>query len=176
MDEWLPGGTELSGDEALAELARRYLRSHGPASVKDFAWWTGLTLTEAKRAAASVATEFDRASVDGVEYWHDPGVRARSGSRAFLLPPFDEYTIAYADRSAVVDRDRLAAVGYGIAPNLIIDGRLAARWKRTLTRDTVAIELDPSRPLTREEQELVPAAVERYARFLGVRPSIAGID
>ena len=176
MDEWLPGGSDLSGDEALAELARRYFRSHGPATIKDFAWWTGLTLTAARRAAAFVRTEFDQESVDGVDHWQAPGVRPRPGPRAFLLPPFDEYTIAYADRSAVVDRDRLAEVGYGIGPNLIIDGRLAARWKRTLGRDTVAIELDPVRPLTGDERELVPAAVEPYARFLGLSPTITGVD
>jgi hypothetical protein len=178
MDEWFPGGTELSGDEALAEVARRYFRSHGPATVRDFAWWTGLTLTAAKRAAEAVEGEFDRESTDGVEYWRSPGLgggRPRKAPRAFLLPPFDEYTVAYADRGAVVDRDRLAATGYGIGANLVIDGRLAGLWKRTLERDTVRIELGTLRPLTREEQELVPAAVEPYARFLGLSPVIEGV-
>lgn len=178
MDEWMPGGTELAGDEALAEMARRYFRSHGPATIRDFAWWTGVTPTEAKRAAEAVRGEFDRERVDGVEYWLGPGPgggHAPTAPRAFLLPPFDEYTIAYADRGAVVDRDRLAATGHGIGPNLIIDGRLAALWKRTRTLDTVSVELDPLRPLTSEEKRLVPAAVERYARFLGLTPAIAGI-
>jgi len=174
LDEWMPGGTELSGDEALAEMARRYFRSHGPATMRDFAWWTGVTLTEAKRAAAMVEGEFDRESVDGVEHWLSPGGgrRAPQAPRAFLLPPFDEYTIAYADRGAVVDRDRLVAAGHGIGSNLIIDGRLAGLWKRTLQRDTVSIAVDPLRPLTREEKDLVPAAVEPYARFLGLSPVI----
>jgi len=178
MDEWMPGGTELSSDEALAEMARRYFRSHGPATIKDFAWWTGVTLAEATRAAEAVRGEFDRESIDGIEFWLSPnlgGGRTRKAPRAFLLPPFDEYTIAYADRGAVVDRDRLAATGHGIGSNLIIDGRLAGLWKRTLKRDTVAIELDPLLPLTPEEKALVPAAVEPYARFLGLSPAIAGI-
>lgn len=178
IDEWMPGGTELSGEEALAEMARRYFRSHGPATIRDFAWWTGVTLTEAKRAAEAVKGEFDRESIDGVENWLSPGLggKARKGPRAaFLLPPFDEYTIAYADRGAVVDRDRLVAAGHGIGPNLIIDGRLAGLWKRTLKRDIVSIELHPLRPLTREEKGLVPAAVGPYARFLGLSPAIVGI-
>src|SRR5262245_19320721 len=57
MDEWIPGGTDLSGEEALAEVARRYFRSHGPATIKDFAWWAGVTLTEARRAAEAVKGE-----------------------------------------------------------------------------------------------------------------------
>jgi hypothetical protein len=72
----------------------------------------------------------------------------------------------------VLDRSRLGAAGHGLAPNLIIDGRLAAVWKRTLQRDRVTIDLYPLRPLTREEKELVPAVVEPYARFLGLSPTI----
>ncbi len=178
MDEWLPGGNELSGDGALAEIARRYFRSHGPATIKDFAWWTGVRLIEAKRAAEAVRGELDRERIDGVEVWLRPGLgvgRARNAPRAFLLPPFDEYTVGYADRSAVVDRERLVAAGHGIGSNLMIDGRLAALWKRTRKRDAVCIELVPLRPFTREEKGMVPAVVESYARFLGLSPTIAGI-
>jgi len=175
MDEWMPGGTELSGDEALAEMARRYFRSHGPATLKDFAWWAGATMTEAKRVIEAIKGEFDRESIEGVEYWLSPGAgQANKARRAFLLPPFDEYTVAYADRGAVVDRERLVASGHGIGANLIIDGRLAATWKRTLKRDTVTVEFDALRPLTGEEKDLVQAAVEPYARFLGLSPAIVG--
>jgi hypothetical protein len=176
MDEWMPGGTQLSGDEALAEMARRYFRSHGPATIKDFAWWTGVNLTEARRTAEAVKDEFVRETVDGVEYWLSAGPsRKEKAPRAFVLPPFDEYTVAYADRGAVVDREQLATSGHGIGSNVIIDGRLAGVWKRTLKRDTVTFEMDPLRPLTSEEKDLVPAAVESYARFLGLSPSIARI-
>ena len=92
MDEWLPGGTELSGDEALAEMARRYFRSHGPATIKDFAWWTGVTLTEAKRAAEAVRDELEQECIDGVEVWLSPGLGVgppRSAPRALLQPPID---------------------------------------------------------------------------------------
>lgn len=176
MDEWMPGGAELSGQEALAEMARRYFRSHGPATLKDFAWWTGATLTEVRRAVEAVKGEFDRETIDGVEVWLSPGLSpTRKAPRAFMLPPFDEYTVAYADRGAVVERERLVAAGHGIGPNLIIDGRLAGLWKRTLKKDTVSIEFDLLRPLTSEEKALVPQAVEPYARFLGLSPAIVGL-
>ncbi len=177
MDEWLPGGIELSDDEALAEMARRYFRSHGPATIKDFAWWTGVTLTEAKSAAEAVRGELDRERIDGVEVWLSTGlgVGPPNARRAFLLPAFDEYTVGYADRSAVVDRDRLVETGHGIGANLIIDGRLAAMWKRALKRDAISIDLVPLRPFTREEKRLVPAVIESYARFLGLSPNVGGI-
>jgi hypothetical protein len=170
LDEWMPGGADLSGEAALAEVARRYFRSHGPATVKDFAHWTGITQTEAKRAAESIRGELHRETVAGTEYWLHPGKRKPKTPRAFLLPAYDEYTVAYADRSAVVERDRLAAAGYAIGPNLIIDGKLAGLWKRTLGRDSVSVELRPLRPLSREEKDLAAEAVERYARFLGLDP------
>ncbi|WP_117210748.1 winged helix DNA-binding domain-containing protein [Allorhizocola rhizosphaerae] len=176
MDEWMPGGVDLSGEEALAEMARRYFRSHGPATIKDFAGWTGVTLTEARRAAEAVKGEFDRETGDdGAEYWLSPGLggRGRKAPPVFLLPPFDEYTVAYADRSAVIGSHALAAVGHGIASNLIIDGRLAGLWKRTLKRDSISVEVQAIRPLSREEREMIPAAVERYARFLGLSPTLA---
>jgi hypothetical protein len=173
LDEWVPNGSDLSGIEALAEMARRYLRSHGPATVDDFAWWTGVTKKEARSALEVVRREFDQMTLDGVEHWWSAGENPGGESpRAFLLPPFDEYTIAYVDRSAVVDHDRLASSGYGIGSNLIIDGRLAGLWKRTRDDDTVTIELRPTRSLSGEEQDLIPAAVASYARFLGLRPAL----
>jgi hypothetical protein len=134
-----------------------------------------VTLTEAKRAVEAVRAEFATATINGIEYVHtaSPGC-IRTAPRAFLLPPFDEYTVAYADRDAVLDREQLVSAGHGIGANLIIDGRIAAQWRRTFKRDTV-VELDPLRPLTTDEQDLVPAAVERYARFLGLNPTIARI-
>ena len=127
-----------------------------------------------RMSGAVTEAEFERAGVDGVEYWLSPGlIGGRKARGAYLLPPYDEYTVAYADRSAVVDRERLAATGHGIGPNVIIDGRLAARWKRTTKKDTVAVELDPLRPLTDAEKDMVRKEVAAYARFLGLRPGEA---
>ncbi len=68
LDEWLPTGNNLTGEAALTELARRYFRSHGPATTKDFAWWTGLTATEAKRIIANLK-ELRSQTIEGAEYW-----------------------------------------------------------------------------------------------------------
>ena len=128
--------------------------------------------------ASRLKGEFERQTVDGVEFWLSPGLAAKKpakAGRAYLLPPFDEYTISYADRGAVVDREQLAASGHGIGSNLIIDGRLAGLWKRTLKRDTVIVEITPLRSLSAKEKALVPAAVEPYAKFLGLTPEISGI-
>lgn len=172
LDEWLPGGRNLEGDEALAELAERYFQSHGPATIKDFAWWTGVTVAEAKRAVGRIEQLLQAATVDGTDYWFINNAQAQS-AQAFLLPPFDEYTIAYADRSAVIDRNKLKSVGYGIAPNVVIDGRIAGTYKRTLQKQSVTIALQPLNPLSTEYDMLVKEAAKRYAAFLGLEANVA---
>ncbi len=167
LDEWLPGGRDLSDDEALAELATRYFQSHGPATTKDFAWWTGLTVTEAKRATEHIRKNLHTINVEGIEYLMTDKTAVTS-SAPLLLPAYDEYTIAYADRTAAVDPDLLRTVGYGIAPNLIIDGRITGTWKRTLQKQSVVINVELRQPLSPQQKQLVKNAAERYAHYIGL--------
>lgn len=169
LDEWLPAGNDLTGETALAELTRRYFRSHGPATVKDFAWWTGLTTTEAKRIVTNLKDELHAQTIEGVEYWvAAQPAKATIPSRAYLLPPYDEYTIAYIDRNAAVSRTDLTKAKYGIAPNIIIDGRIVGTWKRVIKKDKVEISFDLLRPLAAKEKSLVHSAAKEYAEFLNL--------
>ncbi len=103
LDEWVPPAAPLSRDEALALLARRYLASHGPATAHDLAWWAGLTVGGATRAIDSVRTELAAEQVEGRTYWRLRSAAAVRGvSRAFLLPAWDEYTVAYRHRGHLV--------------------------------------------------------------------------
>ncbi|MCB0182020.1 MAG: AlkZ family DNA glycosylase, partial [Anaerolineae bacterium] len=105
LDDWLPAGKSLSRDESLAELARRYFTGHGPATVQDFIWWSGLLTADARAAVEMVTAELIENVVDGQTYWVSP---TESGPKApsptvYLLPGFDEYLLGYRDRSAVLD-------------------------------------------------------------------------
>jgi DNA glycosylase AlkZ-like len=169
LDEWTPRGRDLSGDEALAELATIYFRAHAPATANDFAWWAGFTLKEANRALLLIAGQLESTKVDGVEYWLPRAAPAASSGplSTLLLPPFDEYTVAYADRSAAAEKSILRSTAHGLAPNILIDGRIAGTWKRTLLgNDTVAITPHLLRILNRKEQIGLAQAAERYAAFL----------
>ena len=132
LDARAPSARSLDRDAALGELARRYLQSHGPATLRDFAWWSGLTVRDATAAFDAIAAALERDSVDGLHYWSFPeGTRSRTtaGSVAYLFPNYDEFLIAYKDRGLVpaypappagsVRRDRYAH-------HLVIDGRFAA--------------------------------------------------
>ncbi len=158
LEEWVPRAKMLDRDEALAELARRYFTSHGPATRKDFAWWSGVSAGDARRA-------IEMAQVD-VEKKPARAVNVRS-PHVVLLPPYDEYTVAYQDRSAALDPKHAAAARNGIfSPTIVIDGRIAGTWSRQLTRHGVTVALQPFAPLTGERGRAVDAAVARYARFL----------
>jgi len=174
LDEWLPGGRHVAGDEALAELAKRYFTSHGPATVRDFAWWSGLTLTEAKTAVEAAGRELVQETLEDRAYWSGPEASLDLGSApdAYLLPAYDEFTVAYEDRSAFLDPAVLQEVQYGLGPLLLIDGRMAGGWKRTLEKDRVVVNLRPLGPLNGERYAATVKAAQRYARFLGLEVSM----
>jgi hypothetical protein len=140
-------------------LARRFFASHGPATVADFAWWSGLTITDARAGLATVGEEELASGTAGGA----PCVR--------LLPNFDEYIVAYADRSAVYDSrhaNDFGARGSVLFTNtIVVDGRVAGTWKRTLTTRAVTVHTTLFRRLTKPEMVGLDGAVERYGAFLG---------
>ena len=170
LDEWVPRSRELSGDEAYAELATRYFQSHGPATVADFAWWSGLTMPEAKRFLCLIVNSLKSFSIDGTDYWL---TREHSDAPAtpwpvLLLPAFDEYTVGYADRSAAADAPTLKTVNYGLMANILINGRIAGIWKRAISaKNVIFIDAKLLRELTGKERVGLARATERYATFLG---------
>jgi len=167
----------LERDEALAELARRYFRSRGPATVADFKWWSGLAPADARAGLDAVRSELASSVVDGRVFWHsnDAAARARSPA-AFLLPAFDEYLIAYRDRDAVLDPKhvkRLNAGGGMLGTCVVVDGRVIGTWRRTLARATVAIGLDLFEAPVPRARQAITAAAQLYGAFLGLETSVA---
>lgn len=170
LNEWAPQGRDLSGEEALAELSKRYFQSHGPATARDFAWWAGITMAEAKHGMRLIADSLETLRVEGIEYWlvrGDHGCKEGPRNTVLLLPAFDEYTVAYADRSAAADEDALSKVNHGISANIIANGRIAGAWTRKLSRNTVAIEYKLLRHLAAGERAALNRVVGEYGRFIG---------
>src|SRR5438034_3950749 len=132
LDERAPQARTLDRDEALAELARRYFTSHGPATLQDFAWWSGLPLRDVRAGAELAALHIDRMRINGVEYFIGAStpVQTRDSHSLHLLPPFDEYTVAYRDRSAAVaaEHKELASSGGVFRPSIVVDGQVVGTW------------------------------------------------
>jgi len=167
----------MTRDEALAELTRRYFTSHGPATIRDFVWWSGLTVTDARAGLAMNASTLVRDQVDSLTFWHD-GKRLTkpvSSPLVRLLANYDEYFIAFQDRAwftaprlpTASARDRSI-----FAHQLVIDGQLCGAWSRTLRAKTVDIDVRPFRVLRNSERGAVVAEAERYGRFLELPPNI----
>lgn len=178
LDEWVPGAKSLPHDEALATLALRYFTSHGPASVPDFVWWSGLTATEAKAGLAAVADQLDRAVIDGQEYYFAQGLPAAPAGppEVFLLPPYDEFLVAYRDRSAALDAQyatRIVPGGNGIFnPIVVVGGRVVGTWKRAFKSDRVQMTFSPFTAFEEAQAGAITAAAERYACFVGKRAAV----
>jgi hypothetical protein len=145
LEERAPSARTLPRDEALTELAKRYFTSHGPATLRDYAWWSGLTVRDAKAGIEAVAPALDEEVIGGRTCWSlaTKVPTARGSVTAHLLPNYDEYLVAYKDRGPVV-----GSSGRDVfAHYFVIDGRLAGSWKRTLKNDAVLVESVPYRRL-----------------------------
>jgi len=161
--------TTLARDEALAELKGRYFTSHGPATVQDFAWWSGLTLADVRSGIEMVGAQLSHEEYDGQIYWFaatTPPPTAGKSQWAYLLPNYDEYTISYRDHSGVFDPANLSNLIF--SHMIVIAGRIAGTWKRTLTKNTVMIETNTFMPLSNADQRAVTIAAQRYGAFLGM--------
>jgi hypothetical protein len=179
LDERVAHTKELARDDALAELARRYFPTRGPATLHDFAWWSGLTIAEGKRAVSMLGKEVESRAIEGTTYWQRPGRprQARAVHAAHLLPNFDEYFVGFRDRSAI--HGLLRDAGHG--PSLrdlpgnviVVDGQIVGDWKRTLTREGVLVELMPKTKLSADAKRGVADAARRFGEFLGRNVEIA---
>jgi Winged helix DNA-binding domain len=173
LDEWAPDAKSLPRDEALATLAKRYFTGHGPATLQDFIWWAGLTVADARAGLQAVASQLGHEVIGGQEYYYaqDQPTVEPGATGVFLLPPFDEFLVAYRDRSASLDAQYQPLIvpgGNGIFnPIVVIDGRVVGLWKRTFKRDTVTMTFSPFKSWDKAQAAAITAAAERYARFVG---------
>ena len=174
LEQRVPPADELGDDAALAELARRYFTSHGPATVPDFVWWSGLTTAQARRALDMAQRDLEPVGVEEKTYWLGPvaaGSRPK-GPVAHLLPNFDELTVAYKDRGATVGADVMAVARTGgflaLSNVVVIDGQAVGPWKRVVKKNAVTITATSVRRLARAERDAVEAAADAYGSYLGL--------
>lgn len=174
FDEWLPRARSMPREEALGTLAERYFTSHGPATLADFVWWSGLTVTDARRAIAIAGSRIRGLALDGAPavHWVEGGAAPRlgAGGAVHLLPSFDEMLVGYTDRGASVDAAvaRRVIAGGIFLPVVVADGRVVGTWRRRTGRGAVACSTVPFVTWSQATRQAVRRATERYARFLGV--------
>jgi hypothetical protein len=172
--------SEADRDEALARFLLRYATGHAPVTVSDFAWWSGLTLTDARRALVVAGR---RTESLGEEGWLVPAEGeslvqgSPSGGTSALAPvqatpAWDEYVLGYRERSPVLDpafAGRVSPTGNGVfLPTIVSSGRVVGTWRHSVQRSRLIVQTDPFTSLTASERRGFDASVDRMARFLGV--------
>jgi hypothetical protein len=172
LDEWVPNPKTLEHDEALGELALRYIRSHGPATDRDFSWWSSLTLTDARKGLAIVRDQVESREVESVEYLFSPELAEPSAAAGVrLLPGFDEYLLGYTDRRVALATEHEPLVFPGrngmFLSTIVSDGAVVGTWKRSTTSAGVTVDLQPFSALSRRATSAARSAAREYARFLG---------
>lgn len=172
LDEWLPKTRDIRGDEALGELATRYYTSHGPATLKDFAGWASLPITQAKRSIEVAGTAIAKTTIDTTDYWHSPKPSATLKGSAFLLPGFDEFILGYKDRSPALIAEHAHKIVPGnngmFKPTVVIDGQVVGTWKKVERKGMMTITLDTFEPSATTHHAKLEQAVNRYSDFLGL--------
>ena len=169
---------DFDREQALARLALRYFTSHGPATVKDLAYWATLTITDVRRGLDAVSDQLSSFEHDGRTYWHAPGGPPDGPGEpaGHLLQLLDETYRGYQDSRWVLDaegvvpRQRESAIGMAL-----VDGQLVAAMKRTLDAKRVRFDLMPHRPLRAAERRALDDAAERYGAFLDRPAEITGV-
>jgi hypothetical protein len=160
-------------EESLVELAMRYFTSHGPASFLDFAWWSGLSMPDARHAFESVKSKFLSDTI-GTEIYLFNGANAvgsRGRNSVFLLPAYDEFLISYRERSAslsMVDNKKAISNNGIFYPVIVVDGQVAGVWKRKITKKSVVVETNFFRSMSKSIRTRIEDQGERFGRFLNM--------
>jgi len=179
LDERVPPTKELERDEALGELAIHYFTPRGPATIDDFAWWSGLTKADCKRAVQIVDKKLRRAVFGEREYWMPDVARSAKmkSPLARLLPSYDEYFIGLKDRSAIhtkLEGNDLRTANVLIFRHVvIIDGQIVAGWSWKSKGASTEVELKPLTRISESDRREIDHEVARFGAFLQRPTSLA---
>lgn len=169
LDERAGRGRSPEKDEALTELTIRYFRSRSPATVKDFATWSGLTITDCKRGIEMTKPLLQKVIIDQQEYYFgtDASLQSKQYDKIHLLPVYDEFIMGYKDRSAMMTLK--GAYPFRYDSMIISGGQVIGTWKRTLLKNAINIELDLFKPLKKAQSRAYDEVVNRFGEFMKLK-------
>lgn len=175
LDERVPAGRPFDREAALAELTHRYFTSHGPATMHDFAWWSGLTMADVRAGLDMVGSRLESETIDDRTWWFGtraPTRRTTTSHGVRLLPNYDEHIVAYRDHAPSLHPDLRRPLDPGddsLNAHIIVkDGLVIGGWRRTVQKKQVIVKTRPLVPLDLAGRAELEAAAASYARFLGL--------
>jgi hypothetical protein len=174
LEERVPRAKSPSHEESLAALVTRYFLTRGPATLQDFAWWSGLTVSDGRRGLDMVKSQFVGELIDGQTYWFSDTMPTMNSNieDAYLLPNYDEFVVGFKDRSAIGKAARQAGIEQSdqalLSNVILLDGQIIGGWRRTLTKSSVLVEASLFVRLTKKKEKQIELAAGRLGAFLGL--------
>lgn len=181
LEERVTKPQPLSREEALAKLAERYFLSHGPATVQDFTWWSGLPVKDARNALEMVKQNFVSEVIDGQTYWlADHGISlSNEENSVHLLPAYDEFIISYRDRSATIlaenNKKAISENGF-FRPVVVVNGETIGTWKRIQKKEITLIEPVYFQPVAKTIQKQIERESLKYGEFIGQKIGVGNFQ
>lgn len=174
FEERVPKTKIIAHEEAITKLTNRYFSSHGPATLQDFIWWSGLTAIEAKSGLEMAKPNLLHETIDDKTYWFSSSNTSMNevSQSVYLLPNYDEYIVGYTDRRAIYDighNSKLDARGNVLFQHtIVLGGRVIGTWKRVLEKKSIAVEVNLFSHLKSAETELLKDALGKYEKFIKI--------
>ncbi|NLY24097.1 MAG: winged helix DNA-binding domain-containing protein [Bacteroidales bacterium] len=170
LDEWAPRIPDITREEALERLARKYFTSHGPATLQDFAWWSNLPITDCRKALEMIRPDFLRESIDGRECWMPNDIESPPSDQtsALLLAPFDEFVVSYKERNEMIEEAHYSKVmtKNGIfSPTIMLNGRIIGSWKKNMKKNVPQITLTFFEKVPKKTIALFQPEIKKVEKF-----------
>jgi hypothetical protein len=171
LQEWVPGTQTLSKEESLEKLARKFFTSHSPATLQDFIWWSGLLISDARKALDLIKDDFISEEINGRSFWMKSNNRTPCDEKdsALLLPQFDEMVVSYKDRSEMIADKHYGKVmtKNGIfSPTIMLNGEIIGSWRKAGKKNKPEVELSFFEKTSKAKQELFKQEKKAYLGFL----------
>lgn len=170
LQEWAPRKETISKEEALGRLALRFFTSHAPATIQDFVWWSGLSLTECRQGIECIKGDFVCETINGRDFWmkNDLKIPSEDKHSALLLSPFDEFVVSYKDRSELIKDKHYSKVmtKNGLfSPTIMLNGEIIGSWKKISQKGTPKVELAFFEKTPLKIQKLFNPEIKRIENF-----------
>ena len=169
LEERVPPVKHLNKDEALAELSKRYFSSRGPATLKDFSTWSGLSSVDVKAGLSMVKSHFIQEKFNNEDYYFLPSVSINNEvQNTYLLPIYDEYIMGYKNRSAILDFNNKIKPPpkFLFDHTIIIAGQIVGTWRRTIHNKSIDLEFNLFKPLSKTQHKKFEFAVDQFSSFM----------
>lgn len=173
LEEWIPRQKTIDKEEALECLARKFFTSHGPATIHDFIWWSGLTTTQCRMVFEMIRADFICETINGRDFWmkNDTKTPPADENYALLLPPFDEFVVSYKNRTEIIEDNHYGKVmtKNGIfSPTIILNGEIIGSWKKVAQKKSPRIELSFFEKSSKKKQDLFKSEIKRLENFYSI--------